>query len=153
MSDQKPFVLGGSEGERYAAGPFDIRARVLGSQSGGRFEMYHLALGGGVTVDYHVHRTMDETIYVLEGEIEFNVCGETYTRPSGATAFVPMGLHHGFTNCSAGPSQVLLVFAPSRNQDEYFRGLQRLFGAATLDTEALKALQKQYDQELIPPGT
>jgi len=42
------------------------------------------------------------------------------------------------------------IFTPARNQHEYFRLLERLFAAPTLDTAALQAAQKQYDQELMP---
>jgi mannose-6-phosphate isomerase-like protein (cupin superfamily) len=145
-----PAILSPTEGEKFAAGPFAITARVLGPQSGGAFELYELGLGIA-TVDYHVHRTMDETICVLEGEIEFVVAGEAFRRPPRSVAFVPRGVHHGFSNRGPGPARVLLLFSPARNQDEYFRVLERLFAVPALDTAALRTAQMHYDQELIPP--
>jgi mannose-6-phosphate isomerase-like protein (cupin superfamily) len=144
-------ILGPAEGEKYAAGPFAITARVLGSQSNDAFELYELGLGVA-TVDYHVHRTMDETITVLEGQIEFFVAGKKFLRPAGSVAYIPKGVHHGFSNLGPARARVLLLFTPSRNQHEYFRVLERLFAAPTLDEAALRAAQKRYDQELIPPG-
>jgi hypothetical protein len=44
---------------------------------------------------------------------------------------------------------VLILFSPSGNQHEYFRELQRLFAAPSLDSAALATLQKRYDQELV----
>jgi hypothetical protein len=74
-------------------------------------------------------------------------------RPAGSVAFVPRGVHHGFTNQGPAQARVLLLFSPSGNQHEYFRGLVRLFAAPEIDMEALKSLQKQYDQELVSlPG-
>jgi quercetin dioxygenase-like cupin family protein len=143
-----PSILAAGAGEHYAAGPFDIRARVLGTQSQGAFEMYELGLGKA-TVDYHVHNTMDETIAVLEGQIEFIVAGEKFLRQPGAVAFIPRGVHHGFSNLGPSRARVFLLFNPSRNQHEYFRILEKLFAAATLDTAALKAAQTKFDQELI----
>ena len=148
MSASQPSLLSPTEGQTFRAGPFFITARVLGTQTDGAFEMYELALGAA-TVDYHVHRKMDETIYVLEGEIEFNVAGKTFLRPAGSVAFIPRGVHHGFSNRGPARARVLIVFNPSGNQQEYFRELERLFAAPTLDTAALQALQKRYDQELI----
>ena len=43
----------------------------------------------------------------------------------------------------------LIVFNPASAQDEYFRELERLFSAASLDAGALASLQKRYDQELV----
>ncbi len=151
MTGPVPSLLTPAEGEHFSAGPFDITCRVSGAQSGGAFEMYRLALGPA-TVDYHVHHTMDETILVLEGNIAFNVAGETVLRPAGSVAFIPRGVHHGFTNPGPDRASVLIVFSPSGKQDEYFRALEHLFAAPSLDTKALAALQKTYDQELIAPG-
>jgi quercetin dioxygenase-like cupin family protein len=150
MADPVPSILSPAEGEKFSAGPFDIISRVSGAQSGDLFEMYQLALGPA-SVDYHVHRTLDETIVVLEGEIEFVVAGEKFLRPAGSVAFVPRGIHHGFTNLGPGKASVLIVFTPSGDQHEYFRALERLFAAPSLDTSALTALQKRYDQELVDP--
>lgn len=146
----QPSVLLPTEGDKYQAGPFEITARVLGSQSGGAIELYELALGAA-TVDYHVHHQMDETIVVLEGEIEFVVDGKTFRRPAGSVAFIPRGLHHGFSNRGPQRARVLIHFNPSGDQHEYFRELERLFASPALDTAALAALQKQYDQELVSP--
>jgi mannose-6-phosphate isomerase-like protein (cupin superfamily) len=121
---------------------------VLGPQTGGAFELYELGLGAA-TVDYHVHRNMDETIYVVEGDIEFVVSGQTFLRPAGSVAFIPRGLHHGFSNRGPARARVTILFTPSGNQHEYFRELERLFAAPQLDAAALQALQKRYDQELV----
>lgn len=141
-------ILSPDEGEKFVAGPFTIFTRVSGAQTDGAFEFYELALGPA-TIDYHVHRTMDETIYVVEGEIEFIVAGEKFRRPAGSAAFIPRGIHHGFTNHGPARARVLIVFNPSRGQNRYFRELEKLFAAATLDAAALAALQKAYDQELV----
>ena len=149
MSKSQPSVLFPGEGEKYLAGPFEITAMVLGDQSGGNFELYELSLGCA-TIDYHVHRTMDETLCVVQGEIEFIVAEEKFLRPAGSVAFVPRGVFHGFTNLGPGHARVLVLFTPSGNQHQYFRELQRLFAVPTPDVAALAELQKQYDQELVP---
>jgi len=152
MSDSLASVRLPSEGETFPAGPFLITARVVGSQTGGSFELHELAMGPA-TIDYHVHRAMDESVCVVEGEVEFTVAGERRKCPAGSVAFVPRGVHHGFTNHGPGRARVLLLFTPAANQPEYFRGLVRLFAAPVLDAAALRSLQKQYDQELVSlPG-
>lgn len=152
MPVPSPSVLFPAEGEKYSAGPFAISARVLGPQTGKLFELYELAMGPA-TIDYHVHETMDETLAVVEGEIEFVVAGERFRRPAGSVAFVPRGVHHGFTNPGPGEARVLVLFTPAGDQHEYFRELERLFAAPALDAAALKALQRRYDQELMPLPT
>jgi mannose-6-phosphate isomerase-like protein (cupin superfamily) len=148
----EPVIASPDDGESFTIGALRIQSRVQASQSGGGFELYDLFLGP-FTVDYHVHHTMDETLTVLEGEIEFVVAGAKFVRPAGSVAFVPRGVHHGFTNHGPARSRVLALFTPSGRQNEYFRALEKLFAAPSLDTAALQALQKQYDQELVSAGT
>jgi uncharacterized cupin superfamily protein len=148
----QPLIASPSEGESFTIGALRILSRVQAGQSGGGFELYDLFLGQ-FTIDYHVHRTMDETLTVLEGEIEFIVAGETFVRPAGSVAFVPRGVHHGFSNRGPAQARVLALFTPSGRQNEYFRALEKLAAAPSPDIAAIHALQKQYDQELITPGT
>ncbi len=148
MSSSQPFVLSPDEAEVFTVGPFRIVSRVLPDQSQGAWELYELTMGPA-TIDYHVHRTMDETLYLVEGEIKFVVAGETFHRPAGSVAFIPRGVHHGFTNPGPDRSRVLILFSPSGSQDEYFRKLQKLFAAPSLAVGALQALRRQYDQELV----
>lgn len=152
MLPPKASMLSSGEGEQFVAGPFRITSRVAGSQSGGEFELYELALGAA-TIDYHVHETMDETLCVVEGEIEFNVAGEKFRRAKGSVAFVPRGIHHGFTNHGPAEARVLIFFNPARNQHLYFRELEKLFAKTPVDTAALQQLQKTYDQQLVPPSS
>lgn len=149
MLPSVPTLLSPDEGVQFSIGPFAISGRVLGTQSGGAFELYELTLGAA-TIDYHIHRNMDETICVIAGEIEFTVAGQKFARPAGSVAFIPRGVHHGFTNHGPAEATVLILFTPGGNQDEYFRELERLFSAPSLDPEALQALQKGFDQELVP---
>jgi quercetin dioxygenase-like cupin family protein len=147
---REAFVLAPEQGETFSIGPLHIVERVSGAQSQQAFEMYDLALAAA-TIDYHVHQTMDETLCVVEGAIEFNIAGQRSLRPAGSVAFVPRGVHHGFVNRGPGRARVLITFSPSRGQDEYFRALARLFEAPTVDTQAVAALQARYDQSLVPP--
>src|SRR5262245_61261411 len=113
MASPPPSVKSPNEGEKFPAGPFEIVTRVSGEQTSGLFEMYELALDVA-TVDYHVHNTMDETLYVLAGNIEFRVGQERFKRPAGSVAFVPRGVHHGFQNHGPERAKVLILFTPSR---------------------------------------
>jgi quercetin dioxygenase-like cupin family protein len=142
-------VVSPTDGEVYDFGPLHIVARITGEQSGGSFELYDLSMGPGA-VDYHVHNKMDETLCVVEGEVEFVVSGESFVRAAGSVAFVPRGLHHGFTNHGPAQTRVLILFTPSGMQDEYFSELVRVFKNPTPDPIEIERLQVKYDQELVP---
>jgi hypothetical protein len=72
MPTVKPLVVYPDEGETFTIGELRIVSRVQGGQSGGELELYELVLDRFV-IDYHVHHTMDETLCVIEGQVEFIV--------------------------------------------------------------------------------
>jgi len=147
MANHTASLIGPDEGERFSVGPLAIRTLVAGSQAGGAFEMYEVALGVA-TVDYHVHERMDETIHVLEGTIDFVVAGEKFTRPAGSVAFIPRGIHHGFSNPGPGEAHVVIVFSPGGDQDAYFKALESALAKGY--SSSIPELQAKYDQALVP---
>jgi len=149
MSAVNPLVASPDEGESFSIGELRIVSRVQGGQSGNGLELYELVLGRFV-IDYHVHHNMDETLCVIEGQVEFIIAGTRYQKPAGSVVFVPRGVHHGFTNHGPSRARVFVLFTPAGSQHEYFRKLEKLAAAPSLDKHALQQLQKQYDQELVP---
>jgi mannose-6-phosphate isomerase-like protein (cupin superfamily) len=73
----------------------------------------------------HFHKRHVDSFYVLEGELEFTVDGETLRAGPGTCVSVPPGVVHAFTN--PGPSRVrfLNVHAPECRFTEYMRALDR----------------------------
>ncbi|MGB5755323.1 MAG: cupin domain-containing protein [Acidimicrobiales bacterium] len=67
-------------------------------------------MGGGPPA--HHHNSYDEAFYVLAGEMEFCVDGETARVPAGSMAFVPRGATHAFRNPSTEPAHLLVVTTP-----------------------------------------
>jgi mannose-6-phosphate isomerase-like protein (cupin superfamily) len=115
-----------------------------------RLSFMNCFLGPLLSITRSIHRNMDETLCVVGGEVEFVVTGRKYRQAAGSVVFVPKGVHDGFTNHGPGQARVLVLFTPAGSQHEYFRRLEQLFAAPSLDTAALQGLQKRYDQELVP---
>lgn len=60
----------------------------------------------------HVHANEDETLYVLEGEVEFLVGDQIIRAGAGSTAYLPRGVLHTFRNVGEAPSRMLAVISP-----------------------------------------
>lgn len=60
----------------------------------------------------HVHYNEDETFWVLEGEIEFEVGGERIEARAGTMLFGPRGVPHRYT-IRRGPARMLFLFTPA----------------------------------------
>jgi quercetin dioxygenase-like cupin family protein len=86
--------------------------------TGGSLALYRTVVDGqGPPPHRHVHE--DETIVVLDGTIEAQCGGDTWTGGPGTTFFLPRGLTHTFRSVD-GASTILFLVTPG-HLDEFFR--------------------------------
>jgi quercetin dioxygenase-like cupin family protein len=107
----------------------------------------------------HLHTVEDEAFYVLEGEIEFVVGGESIVGRPGSYAFVPRGVDHSFLVRSA-EARVLVVTsgdAPEGGAHAFFEAAgspapaRRLPTPEAPDPAALAALAEPRGIVLLGP--
>ena len=84
-----------------------ITYKVRGTE--GEATTFELVVGPHGGAPLHLHRTQDETHYILEGRFRFHCAGETCVAGTGAVVHVPKGVAHGFTNLRSGPGRILCV--------------------------------------------
>ena len=60
----------------------------------------------------HKH-DFDETFYVIEGELTFQLGDELFRAKAGDIAFAPRGVPHTYANLSATPTRHLIVCTPA----------------------------------------
>jgi quercetin dioxygenase-like cupin family protein len=100
-------------------------------------------LGGGPPS--HHHNSYDEAFYVLGGEMEFRVDGETARVPAGSMAWVPRGATHSFRNPCTEPARMLVVTTPDAI-DLIIRMPEGL-----RDPDAMRALFAEHDSQVDGP--
>ena len=69
----------------------------------------------------HLHRAHVDSFYVLEGELEVTLDGETRQLHPGDLATVPPETVHAFRNASGGRVRFLNLHTPGMGFDEYIR--------------------------------
>ena len=103
----------------------------------------------GFDTGLHVHERLEETWYVLEGELEFRLGEETFVATAGATVFVPPLVAHAFANRADERAKFLLVMSPP-GHDRYFDELAKILAAdGPPDADAIAELRRRYDTEQI----
>ncbi len=73
----------------------------------------------------HFHKRHADSFYVLKGELEFTVDGETVRAPAGTAVVVPPRVVHSFTNPGPGRTRFLNMHAPDTGFVEYMRARDR----------------------------
>src|SRR5205814_7370909 len=102
-------IQGAGEGERrwfYGGGVHTWK--VTDAQSNGSFFLFEDELTQGKMTPWHCHPDSDETIYLLEGEVDLNIDGSEQRVSRGGMWFVPRGVSHAFMVVS--PTARLLAF-------------------------------------------
>ena len=103
----------------------------------------------GFDTGLHVHGRLEETWYVVAGELEFHVGDEKFDAEPGAWVFVPPGVPHAFANRTDGEARFLLIMSPP-GHDRYFDELASILAAdGPPDSEAIAALRARYDTEQL----
>jgi quercetin dioxygenase-like cupin family protein len=89
------------------------RANVLlhGEQTGGRLSVTELVVPPGAGPPLHTH-DFDETFYLLEGELTFQIEEALVTKGAGELAFVARNVPHALANHGDAPARYVLVCTP-----------------------------------------
>jgi len=77
--------------------------------TGGHFSLIEQVIPAGFESPWHMHRSEDESFYVLEGQMSVILGGERRLLQAGDCAFGPRGIPHGFRIEGDGPARILLM--------------------------------------------
>jgi len=96
-----------------------ITVKVSSEQTGGAFAVAEERTPPQGGPPAHLHTNEDETLYVLEGEVDFLLGDQIISAGAGSSAYLPRGVVHTFKNVGTTPSRMLAVVIPG--------GLERFF--------------------------
>ena len=97
------------------------RFLATSEETDGRYSVFEATVLPGGGPPPHIHRKEDETFYVLEGEITFQIDGERRVAGPGAFVHMPIGILHAFKNETKQPAKMLISFAPAGLEGMFFQ--------------------------------
>lgn len=115
MGDETRVVREGVAAFESPAGE-DVVVRASGNESDGHYDLLELTVppGPGVT-PMHIHREMDEAMYVIEGELTVQLGEDRRVLEVGSYAMAPRGVPHTYRNSGNGPARVLFINTPGNS--------------------------------------
>ena len=94
------------------------------SETSGAYSLTEHLVTSASNPPMHVQTDEDEAFYVLEGEVEFEVDGETVVATPGAFAFVARGAAHCFrVRTESARMLVICSGKPSDNLEDFFHAM------------------------------
>jgi mannose-6-phosphate isomerase-like protein (cupin superfamily) len=142
-------VLRSGEGETLFVGSSHLTLKAIGEKTGGRVFLSESAVVPGFPgPPPHVHHTLHDVFYVLEGMLTLRLGDEAHEAPPGTFACIPPGAVHTFANRSSEPVRFLNFNTPS-GFEGYMRDLAAAFaGAGGPPTpEEIGRIVSRYDYE------
>lgn len=122
----------------------------------GAYAIVEVTIAPGAGQPPHIHHTMEETFYLLDGAVEFVIDGAATTAAVGSLVRIPRGSLRSFRNVGADPARVLVFFLPGG-----FEGFLAEMGqpvtdasprhAGQPDVEKIVATAATYGCEIPPP--
>lgn len=134
------------------------RFLAVGEDTDGRYATIEATVPPGGGPPPHIHSREEESFYILEGEITFQIGEDRFVATAGMFANMPIGSLHSFKNASNKPAKMLISVAPA--------GLEKMFlevgqpvepGATTVpppsreEIEKLLAIAPRYGVEIRVP--
>ena len=148
------------EGQSYSIAGNTYRIIVSGEQTGGSYAAIDMLVPPNGGPGPHAHKDMEESFYVLEGEVTFRSESQLYTARKGAYINIPKGgAVHSFKNETGTITRLLCIVAPA-GLEAFFRQVGRPVPHETFlppqeanpnERKQMQQLATQYGQEFFPP--
>ena len=109
------------EGESFVDDAREVRVKT----SCPEIVVFEVDAGGPVGAPPHFHKRHVDSFYVLEGELEFMVAGETVVAGAGTFVAIPIGVVHAFAKSGSSRTRYLNIHTPECGFTEYMRARDR----------------------------
>ncbi len=134
-------------GRSVSLGPTRVSFKVESSTANGA-SLVEFEAAPGFDTGMHVHKRLEESFYVIDGEFEFHVGEDNFQAPRGACVFVPARVPHAFANHTDKAATLLLVMSPP-SHDRYFDELASILAGEGKHDEEIGALRDRYDTKQL----
>src|SRR5258707_1745565 len=138
-----------------------VRMKILLSakETGGQFSLIEGVMPPGGDGGLHLHANEDESMHLLEGELEVTIGDKKFPLTSGESYFAPRNIPHRLRNPSQTPVRSLLLTTPGGFDAFISQAGIRLMGGLTppaeLPTphqmEKLLKLAEEFGIKIIAP--
>jgi quercetin dioxygenase-like cupin family protein len=127
----------------------EARILVDGSDTGGRLAIVEIREARGEGSLCHRHLEEDVVIYVLEGDVTFDLVDRRIAGNDGTCMHLPAGTEHGYV-VTSNEVRLLLVITPAGPEGLY-REVSGIHKSDCVDLEHLVSLAARYGIEITGP--
>ena len=146
-SGQDGFIVMPGEGRRLSLFGVQVTIIAPGGETAGAYGLWDVSLQPQMEKQpLHVHKKMDEALYVLEGEVAMQIGERTCSVAAGGYVLVPRDVPHSAWNPGSAVAKMLTIGSPG-GWEKNIEGLAEEFPAlgSTPDMVSLAQLLEKCD--------
>jgi quercetin dioxygenase-like cupin family protein len=138
-----------------------MTTKVSTAETGGAYSLTEHLVTAAANPPMHIQIEEEESFYVLEGEVEFEVDGSTVLARPGSFALVPRGAAHTFRVLSPTARMLVIASAPQGAQNgglyEFFQAVGSPAPSRSLPTPTapdpvvVTSVGARHGIEILPP--
>ena len=156
--DRNGIYLQPGQGRSYYFGQDLYTFKAIGEETGEAYALCEVIVAPQGGTPLHRHHRENESFYVQEGEIEFQLDDRTIVATAGTFLHSPQGQLHRFTNLTATSAKILVWLTPAGFEKfiaEVGKAVNgQITPGASLSPEDLDRIlttAPKYGIEIVPP--
>jgi quercetin dioxygenase-like cupin family protein len=156
--NQNGLFIEPGQGRSYYFGQDLYTFKAIGEETGEAYALCEVIVAPGGGAPTHRHQGQNESFYVQDGEIEFQLDDRTFVATAGTFLHSPKGQLHRFTNTTATPAKMLVWVTPAGFEKFMAEVGKAVNGEITPvpslspeDLDKILTTAPKYDIEIVPP--
>jgi uncharacterized cupin superfamily protein len=142
-----PKVISTKEGEKFNILGHEVTAKIH-SWDGNNNYVFRMVSPPGSGIPPHVHTIEDELVYILEGELEVMIGGDTFKASAGDCLNFVRTVPHAYTITGSTNAKTLWYVSPGKSFEDFFGELSK-FPPGPPDIEMLNSLCEKHGMKFL----
>jgi mannose-6-phosphate isomerase-like protein (cupin superfamily) len=157
INQHELFVESG-QGRSYYLGQDLYTFKAIGEETGQAYALCEIIVAPGGGTPPHRHSRENESYYIRDGELEFQLDDRILVATAGTFLYSPQGQLHRFTNTTATEAKILVWVTPAGFEKFIAEVGTAVNGRVTTgaaltpeDLEKILTAAPKYGIEIVPP--
>jgi DNA-binding transcriptional MerR regulator/uncharacterized cupin superfamily protein len=127
--------------EHILPGGEPVDCKLSAKDTGGAMCVFEVTAGW----PRHLHYDQDEWLYVVDGQVEFEVGEKRFRAGSGESVFIPRKVAHVWSPVGDDPARIINVYQPAGKMEEFFRQIGSFHALPTRE----QVISNSYSDEQV----
>ncbi|HZS47154.1 MAG TPA: cupin domain-containing protein [Blastocatellia bacterium] len=148
--EKRKSVWGPNEGKKLSILGDPFTCKAVGENTNNSWSLFEATVMPGSVVPNHKHDGFDEAFYLLEGELEMWLDGETINASPGHLVNFQRGTVHGYQNKSGAPARYLTWTHPA-GIEHFYEEMSSNVKSMPEDLNKILEISDKHNIQIMPP--